>query len=63
MKSVQYNNLASILGGGSSELVRDQFNTRKMIVAVTGKGKVSSHLSQCCFGAPFPCNRLFSLHH
>ena len=38
--NVQRGSIATLLSADSSQLVRDQFNTRKMIVAVTTRGKV-----------------------
>ena len=41
IRTLQHGDIASLLRSDSSELVRDDFNTRKMIVLVTARGKVS----------------------
>ena len=37
--------VASLLHEDSSDLVRDQFNTRKLIVAATANGKVQHYVA------------------
>ena len=41
VESLQQGAIANLLSADDSRLVRDEFNTRKMILAVTARGKVS----------------------